>query len=104
MELDWEEIARIRRMDPINMQVLEETDHCVVYPAKHFVMPEDQIQKSLQAIKDELHEAYTSLQDSGRIVEAQRLKTRTEYDLEMMEEMGLLLGHRELLPPSGQQN
>ncbi len=92
IELDWDEIARIRRMDPVGMTVLEETDHCVVYPAKHFVMPEDQIHKSLQAIRDELEEQYTSLNEAGRIVEAQRLKTRTEYDLEMMEEMGYCSG------------
>ncbi len=92
IELDWDEIARIRRMDPVGMTVLEETDHCVVYPAKHFVMPEDQVHKSLKAIRDELEEQYESLSAAGRIVEAQRLKTRTEYDLEMMEEMGYCSG------------
>jgi excinuclease ABC subunit B len=92
IELDWDTIARIRRIDPLGMKVLDERDHCVIYPAKHFVMPEDQIQKSLQNIRDELDEQYRSLSEAGRIVEAQRLKTRTEYDLEMMEEMGYCSG------------
>ena len=92
IELDWDTIARIRRIDPLGMKVLDDRDHCVIYPAKHFVMPEDQIQKSLQNIRDELDEQYRSLSEAGRIVEAQRLKTRTEYDLEMMEEMGYCSG------------
>lgn len=92
IELDYDTIARIRRIDPLGMKVLDDSDHCVIYPAKHFVMPEDQIQKSLQNIRDELDEQYRSLSEAGRIVEAQRLKTRTEYDLEMMEEMGYCSG------------
>ncbi|WP_319562385.1 excinuclease ABC subunit UvrB [Marispirochaeta sp.] len=92
VELDWDTVARIRRIDPVGMQVLDERDHCVIYPAKHFVMPEDQVQKSLKEIREELEEQYRRFTEEGKIVEAQRLKTRTEYDLEMMEEMGYCSG------------
>ncbi len=92
IELDWDTIARIRRIDPVGMKVLDEWDHCVIYPAKHFVMPEDQVQKSIQDIRDELEEQYQFLTRENKLVEAQRLKTRTEYDLEMMEEMGYCSG------------
>ena len=92
IELDWDTIARIRRIDPLTKEVLDERDHCVIYPAKHFVMPEDQVHKALQEIRDELDEQYRIFTEEGKIVEAQRLKTRTEYDLEMMEEMGYCSG------------
>ena len=92
LELDWDNLARIRKIDPLTGSTIAELDTIVIYPAKHFVMPEDQLKSSIGVIKSELTERYTELMDLGRIVEAQRLKTRTEYDLEMMEEMGYCSG------------
>ena len=65
---------------------------CTVYPAKHFVMPEDRIQQTLGNIREEMALQVDFFESRGQIVEAQRLKTRTEYDLEMMEEMGYCPG------------
>ncbi len=88
IEFDFETVERIRRFDPVSGQVLEELDAAVIYPAKQFVMPESMVQSALAGIKEELAERYAELNKGGRIVEAQRLKTRVEYDLELLEEMG----------------
>ena len=65
---------------------------CTIYPAKHFVMPEDRIHSTLNQIRAEMVQQVEFFESRGQIVEAQRLKTRTEYDLEMMEEMGYCSG------------
>lgn len=92
IELDWDNLARIRKIDPLTGSTIAELDTVVIYPAKHFVMPEDQLRSSIGVISNELSERYKELTELGRVVEAQRLKTRTEYDLEMMEEMGYCPG------------
>ncbi len=92
LELDWDILVRIRKIDPLTGSTIAELDTIVIYPAKHFVMPEDQLKSSIGLISRELNERYTELMDLNRIVEAQRLKTRTEYDIEMMEEMGYCSG------------
>ncbi|MFW6207385.1 MAG: excinuclease ABC subunit UvrB [Spirochaetota bacterium] len=92
IEFDWDEVERIRRINPLTGETLEELSSVVVYPAKHFVLPEHQVQQALSEIRSELDERYEELLAKGKIVEAQRLKTRTEYDLEMMEEMGYCSG------------
>jgi len=79
-------------MNPLTGAVEEKMETLFVYPAKHFVMPESQLQQSLGGIKAELDRRYEELVQANQLVEAQRLKTRTEYDLEMMEEMGYCPG------------
>lgn len=92
IECDFDEIRRIRSFHPVSMELLAEHQSIMIYPAKHFVMPEDQIRASLASIRTELEERLVELEAKGRIVEAQRLKSRTEYDLEMMQEMGYCSG------------
>ncbi len=92
ISFDWDEIESLKRFHPVSGEILEELPMCTIYPAKHFVMPEDRIQKSLDDIREELKEQIEFFESRGKIVEAQRLKTRTEYDLEMMEEMGYCPG------------
>ena len=91
-ELDFDRITRIRRFEPISGAILEELDAAVIYPAKQFVMPEDEVHRALDSIKAELEERYDSLMAANKLVEAQRLKSRTEYDIEMLEEMGYCPG------------
>jgi excinuclease ABC subunit B len=91
-ELDYETVVRARRFDPVSGAILEELDAAVIYPAKQFVMPEDYIHRALDTIKGELAERYESLMAANKLVEAQRLKSRTEYDIEMLEEMGYCPG------------
>lgn len=92
IELDYDRITRIRRFEPISGQVLEELDRAMIYPAKQFVMPEDQVHAALDSIRQELEERYQTLMAANKLVEAQRLKSRTEYDLEMLGEMGYCPG------------
>jgi excinuclease ABC subunit B len=92
VELDWDEIDRIRRIDPVSGEILEEMETVFIYPAKHFVMPENQVQEAAKKIRAELDERYQELVNQDKLVEAQRLKTRTQYDLEMLEEMGYCAG------------
>ncbi len=92
ISLDWDEVESIKRIDPLTGNTLEEMETLFVYPAKHFVMPEDQMRGALGAIREELEARYADLVSENKLVEAQRLKSRTEYDLEMMEEMGYCPG------------
>jgi excinuclease ABC subunit B len=92
IEFSWDEVERIRRIHPLTGETVEELETVTIYPAKHFVLPESQIQKSLQDIREELDQRYAEFQGQGKLLEAQRLKTRTEYDLEMMEELGYCPG------------
>ncbi len=104
VEFDWDQVERIRRIHTVTGETLEELEEVTVYPAKHFVMPEEQIQQAVQRIKDELAERLKELEAQGKAVEAQRLKTRTEYDIEMMEEMGYCPGIENYSAPlSGRQ-
>lgn len=92
LEFDFDRVERIRRFDPVSGSYLEDLDAAVIYPAKQFVMPERMVQQALEGIRGELAERLDSLQSAGRLVEAQRLKTRVEYDLELLEEMGYCPG------------
>ncbi len=92
IEFEWDEIRRITKINPVSGSSMEILDSCMVYPAKHFIMPEDQLQAAVMVIKEELDLRIEELLAENRIVEAQRLKTKTEYDIEMMEEMGYCPG------------
>ena len=92
VELDFDRVERIRRFDPISGQILEELDAAVIYPAKQFVMPETMVQKALAGIREELDTRYEQLMSAQKLVEAQRLKTRVEYDIELLQEMGYCPG------------
>jgi excinuclease ABC subunit B len=92
VDFDWDKVERIRRFDPVSGKVLEELDRAVIYPAKQFVVPEEMVRGALSSIKNELAERYEFLKSAGKELEAQRLKTRVEYDLEMLGEMGYCPG------------
>ncbi|MGA2639740.1 MAG: excinuclease ABC subunit UvrB [Spirochaetia bacterium] len=92
IEFFGDEIERIRRFDPLTGNAVEEMDFCTVYPAKYFVMPQERLRNALQLIRDELQVRYKQFSDEGKLLEAERIKTRTEYDLEMMEQMGYCSG------------
>jgi excinuclease ABC subunit B len=92
IEVSFDEVERIRKINPLTGDTIEELDFCVIYPAKYFVMPEDRVHNALDAIRLELKERYEELLKEEKQVEAERLKSRTEYDLEMLEEMGYCSG------------
>ncbi len=93
IELDFDRVARIRKYDPISGAIVaDDLEEAVVYPAKHFVMPEDQVHKAVDILRAELDEQYARFLAQNKLVEAQRLKTRTEYDIELLTEMGYCPG------------
>ena len=92
IELDWEEIVRIRRFDVINRNVTGELDETVFYPAKHFVVPHDKLLEATDRIQAEMEERVEEFRAAGKMIEAERLKTRTTYDIEMLKEMGTCPG------------
>lgn len=92
IELDFDTVARIRKFDPLTGKAGDDMEEAVIYPAKHFVMPENMVQKAVSRIKEELKEQYENFMGQNKLIEAQRIKSRTEYDIEMMEEMGYCSG------------
>ena len=93
IELDFDTVARIRKFDPLTGRAQgEDLEEAIIYPAKHFVMPEDMVRKAINSLKEELDGQYELFMRQNKLVEAQRLKSRTEYDIEMLEEMGYCSG------------
>jgi len=88
VDLDWDRVERIRRFNPVSGEMLEELDRALIYPAKQFVMPADMVHNAMGAIKAELADRLEYFRNAGKIMEAERLKTRVEYDIEMLTEMG----------------
>jgi len=92
VDLDWDRVERIRRFNPVSGEMLEEIDRALIYPAKQFVMPADMVHNAMGAIKRELEDRLEFFKSQGKIIEAERLKTRVEYDIEMLNEMGYCSG------------
>ncbi len=92
MEFFGDEMERLSRFDPLTGQTTESLEQFIIFPAKQFVTPEEKIKPALLAIREELGERIAWFEARGKLLEAQRIKMRTEYDLEMMEEMGFCSG------------
>ena len=86
------EVERITEVDPLTGEVLAERDRTVIWPATHFLTPSDQLETALRGIETELDERLHELESQGKLLEAQRLKMRTNYDLEMLRETGYCHG------------
>ncbi len=92
IELDFDEVVRIRRFNVLNMSTTGELDETVFYPAKHFVVPHERLVDTTEVIRKEMEERVEELRGMGKMLEAERLKTRTTYDIEMLKEMGTCPG------------
>ncbi|MBQ7158135.1 MAG: excinuclease ABC subunit B [Treponema sp.] len=92
IELDFDEVFRIRRFNAVSGKTTEELDETVIYPAKNFVVPQDQLTIATERIQNEMEERVENLLSAGKMLEAERLKTRVTYDIEMMKEMGYCSG------------
>ncbi|RPJ05845.1 MAG: excinuclease ABC subunit B, partial [Spirochaetaceae bacterium] len=92
LEFSGDTLERIRTIDPLTGNTVREHDEAFVYPAKFFVTPQARVESALTGIRAELDARYHELLDNKKIVEAERLKMRTEYDLEMLGEMGYCSG------------
>src|SRR5260370_9009830 len=87
-----DEIDAITRFDPLTGHAHESLSVITFYPAKQFVTPADKLNRALRSIREELEARIVDLEANGKLLEAQRLKMRTEYDLEMLQEMGFCNG------------
>ncbi len=92
LEFWGDEIDAIKKIDPLTGNTLETFDHIMVSPAKHFVMPQTKIDAARVAIRQEMEQQVAAFEREDRMIEAQRIKMRTEYDLEMMKEIGFCGG------------
>ncbi len=92
LEFFGDEIDAITRFDPLTGHAHESLSVITFYPAKQFVTPADKLNRALRTIRDELDARIVDLEARGKLLEAQRLKMRTEYDLEMLQEMGFCNG------------
>jgi excinuclease ABC subunit B len=92
LEFFGDEIDAITRFDPLTGHAHESLSLITFYPAKQFVTPADKLNRALRTIRDELDARIVDLEARGKLLEAQRLKMRTEYDLEMLQEMGFCNG------------
>jgi excinuclease ABC subunit B len=92
VEFFGEDIERITRFEPLTGEKIESLEAVMIYPAKQFVTPAEKLRPALLAIREELSDRIAWFEKNGKLLEAQRIKMRTEYDLEMMEEMGFCSG------------
>ena len=92
VEFFGDNIDRISMFDPLTGNVSETLPGLTIFPAKQFVTPQDKLRRALGTIRTELDERLAELESQGKLLESQRLKMRTEFDLEMMEEMGFCTG------------
>jgi excinuclease ABC subunit B len=92
VEFFGDEIERITRFEPLTGDTLEPLQSTMVFPAKQYVAPSEKLRPALLRIREELGERIAWFEKEGKLLEAQRIKMRTEYDLEMMEEMGFCSG------------
>lgn len=92
IEFFGDEIDRIREVDALTGEILGDRDHVAIYPASHFVTREEKMQIAIKNIEIELEERLKVYRENGKLLEAQRLEQRTNYDLEMMREMGFCSG------------
>ncbi len=87
-----DEVERIVQVDPLTGEVLAELPQVSIYPANHFVTTKDKLDLAVQGIREELEWRLRELRDNGKILEAARLESRTNYDLEMLQETGFCSG------------
>ncbi|HEU4750698.1 MAG TPA: excinuclease ABC subunit UvrB [Acidimicrobiia bacterium] len=87
-----DEVERILRMNPVTGEVIEELSEVFVFPATHYVTERERLAKATAAIEEELADRLAVLERTGKMLEAQRLRMRTAYDLEMLREVGFCTG------------
>jgi excinuclease ABC subunit B len=92
LEFFGDEVERITKIDPLTGKAIVALDRCVIYPATHFVTERATIERAVKAIRAELAERLAELRAAGKLLEAQRLESRTTFDIDMMLEVGTCAG------------
>ncbi len=92
IEFFGDDVDAVSSINPITGDVIHRMEECYIYPAKHFVSPPEEMKITLEMIDDELNQRLKELKKEGKLLEAQRLESRTRYDMEMLSEMGYCSG------------
>ncbi len=92
IEMFGDTVDRITMIDPLTGETLSEPSEIIVFPATHYVAGDDRLRKAIRGIEDELQQQLAFFESQGKLLEAQRLRMRTQYDLEMIQEMGYCNG------------
>jgi excinuclease ABC subunit B len=92
VEFFGDEIDAIRYVDPVTGEIIKTVEAVNIYPARHFVTPEERLEAACNAIEQELEERRSQLEQAGKLLEAQRIDQRTRYDLELLREVGYCNG------------
>ena len=92
VEFFGDEIEALRYVDPVNGEILQSLNGINIYPARHFVTPQEKLKTACQNIKDELEARLQELESANKLLEAQRLEQRCRYDLELLQEVGYCNG------------
>ena len=92
IQLFGDEVERMSSVDPLTGEVVEELEKFVLFPASHYVTSEERMQRAIAGIESELQERLAWFEEHGKLLEAQRLRMRTTYDLEMLREIGTCSG------------
>ncbi len=92
VEFFGDEIDAIRYVDPVTGEIIQSLEALNIYPARHFVTPEERIEEACNAIEQELQSRRSELEKAGKLLEAQRIDQRTRYDLELLREVGYCNG------------
>jgi excinuclease ABC subunit B len=92
VELWGDEVERISKINPLTGETIAPLERAAIYPAKHFVTQRPTLERAVKLIRDELQGRLTDLRNAGKLLEAQRLESRTNFDIEMMLEIGTCAG------------
>jgi excinuclease ABC subunit B len=92
VELDGDVVERITKIDPLTGKAVAPLERCAIYPATHFVTDRDNLERAIGAIRGELTQRLRELRTAGKLLEAQRLESRTTFDIEMLLEVGTCHG------------
>ncbi len=103
VELFGDEIDRIAEIDTTTGEILAEPEAVDIYPAKHFITPQEKLNKALEDIEKELNDQVSFFKEHDKLLEAQRIEQRTKYDLEMMREVGYCSGIENYSRPLAQR-
>ena len=92
VEFFGDEIDRISEINTVTGNVKQTLSHVAIYPASHYIVPSEKMEKALDSLKEEMEERVNFFTDCGKLIEAQRIRQRTEYDIEMLREIGVCKG------------
>ena len=92
VEFFGDEIDRISEINTVTGNVKQTLSHVAIYPASHYIVPSEKMEKALDSLKEEMEERVKFFTDCGKLIEAQRIRQRTEYDIEMLREIGVCKG------------